>query len=53
MKDLHHPSPSPIIEGTDNESKATIPSSRNVDPETTENNPKVDAQLVSDFLSSH
>lgn len=49
MKDLRHVPPSSTVEDTDNESKANIPSNRNVDAETIENNPKVDAQLVSDF----
>lgn len=49
MKDLRNPPPSPTIEDTDNESKATTPSERNVEAETIENNPKVDAQLISDF----
>ncbi len=49
MKNLRNPPPSPTIEDTDNKSKATIPADRNVDAATIENNPKVDAQLVSDF----
>lgn len=49
MKDLRHVPPSSTVEGTDNEPQANIPSDRNVDAETIENNPKVDAQLVSDF----
>lgn len=49
MKDLRHVPPSSTVEGTDNESKANTLSERNVDAETIENNPKVDAQLVLDF----
>ena len=49
MKDLRHSPPSSTSEDTDNESKANTPSERNVDAETIENNPKVDAQLISDF----
>ena len=49
MKDLRHAPPSSTVEDTDNESTANTPSERNVDAETIENNPKVDAQLVSDF----
>ena len=49
MKDLRHTPPSSKVEGTDNAPKANTPSERNVDAETIENNPKVDAQLVSDF----
>ena len=49
MKDLRHSPPSSTAENTDNESKANTPSKRNVDADTIENNPKVDAQLISDF----
>ena len=49
MKDLRHVPPSSTVEGTDNEPKANIPPNRNVDAETIENNPKVNAQLISDF----
>lgn len=49
MKDLRHAPPSSTVEDMDNESKANTPSERNVDAETIKNNPKVDAQLVSDF----
>lgn len=49
MKDLRHALPSSTIEDTDNTSKANTSSNRNVDAETIENNPKIDAQLVSDF----
>ena len=49
MKDLRHSPPSSTAEDTDNESKATTPSERNVDAETIENNPKVNIQLISDF----
>ena len=47
MKDLHHPSST--IEDTGDKSKASTSSNRNVDAGTIEKNPKVDAQLVSDF----
>ena len=49
MKDLRHSSPSSTVEDTDNASKTNISSDRNVDDATIENNPKIDAQLVSDF----
>ena len=49
MKDLRHPPPSPTIEDRDNKSKANTPTNRNVDAATIENNPKVDAELISDF----
>ena len=49
MKDLRHAPSSSTVEDMDNESKANTPSERNVDAETIENNPKVDAQLISDF----
>ena len=49
MKDLRHSPPSSTVEDTDNTSKNNIPSDRNVDAETIENNPKIDAQLISDF----
>ena len=48
MKDLHH-HPSSTIEDTSDESKTDSPSNQNVDAATIEKNPKVDAQLVSDF----
>ncbi|MDE0014839.1 MAG: hypothetical protein OXU51_01545 [Candidatus Poribacteria bacterium] len=49
MKDLRHSPPSTTIKDTDNKSEANTPSERNVDAETIKNNPKVDAQLISDF----
>ena len=49
MKDLRHSLPLSTVEDTDNASKTNISSDRNVDTETIENNPKVDAQLISDF----
>ncbi len=49
MKDLRHSPPSSTIEDTDKESKANTLSERNVDAATIENNPKVNAQLISDF----
>lgn len=49
MKDLRHSPPSTTAEDKDNTSKTNIPSDRNIDAETIENNPKVDAQLISDF----
>ena len=49
MKDLRHSPPSSTVEDTDNASKTNILSDRNVDAETIENNPKIDAQLISDF----
>ena len=49
MKDLRHPPPSPTIEDRDNKSKANTPTNRNVDAATIESNPKVDAELLSDF----
>lgn len=53
MKDLHHLTSS-TIEETDNKSsektdEATTFPNRNVDAATIEKNPKVDAQLLSDF----
>lgn len=49
MKDLRDPTTSSTTEDKDGESKANISSNRNVDDTTIENNPKVDAQLLSDF----
>ena len=49
MKDLRHSTTSTTTEDKDDESKANTPSNRNVDDVTIENNPKVDAQLLSDF----
>ena len=49
MKDLRDPTTSSTTEDKDDESKANISSNRNVDDTTIENNPKVDAQLLSDF----
>lgn len=48
MKDLHH-HPSATIEDPSDESKTDSPSNRNVDADTIERNPKIDAQLLSDF----
>ena len=50
MKDLRYPTTSPTTEDdTDDKSKANTPSDRNVDDTTIKNNPKIDAQLISDF----
>ena len=49
MKDLRYAPPSSTAEDKDNTSKTNIPSDWNVDAATIENNPKVDAQLISDF----
>ncbi|MCY3551492.1 MAG: hypothetical protein OXH39_13610 [Candidatus Poribacteria bacterium] len=49
MKDLRDPTTSSTTEDKDDESKANTSSSQNVDVETIENNPKIDAQLVLDF----
>lgn len=49
MKDLRLPPPSPTVKDEDNKSQTNTPSNRNVDEATIENNPKVDAQLISDF----
>ena len=49
MKDLHHPPTSSTIEETGDTSKTGSPSHRNVDAAAMKKNPKVDAQLVSDF----
>ncbi len=49
MKDLRYPTTSSTTVDKDDESKANTSSSQNVDAETIENNPKIDAQLVSDF----
>ena len=49
MKDLRYPTTSSTTVDKDDESKANTSSGQNVDAETIENNPKIDAQLVSDF----
>ena len=50
MKDLRHSAtPSMTKEDQDDASKVNTSSDQNVDDETIENNPKVDAQLISDF----
>jgi len=49
MKDLRYPTTSSTTEDKEDESKANTSSNQNVDAETIENNPKIDAQLVSDF----
>lgn len=49
MKDLRDPTTSSTTTDKDDESKANTSSDRNVDDATIENNPKIDAQLVSDF----
>ncbi|MCG9131614.1 hypothetical protein J5I95_08035 [Candidatus Poribacteria bacterium] len=50
MKDLRYPTiPSPTEEDKDDASKVKASSDRNVDDATIENNPKIDAQLISDF----
>ena len=49
MKDQRHPPTSSTTEDKDDESKTNIPSNRNVDDATIENNPKIDTQLISDF----
>jgi hypothetical protein len=49
MKDLRHPPTSSTIEERSDKSKASTSSNRKVDAATIKNNPKVDAQLVSDF----
>ncbi len=49
MKDLRQQSTSSTVDGRDDKSKTSSPSSRNVDAATIKKNPKVDAQLVSDF----
>ena len=49
MKDLRYPTTSSTTVDKDDESKANTSSSQNVDVETIENNPKIDAQLVLDF----
>ena len=49
MKDLRQPPISSTVEGKDDKSKTSSPSNRNVDAATMKKNPKVDAQLVSDF----
>ena len=50
MKDLRYPTtPSMAEEDKDKASKVKASSDRNVDDATIENNPKIDAQLISDF----
>ena len=49
MKDLRYAPISSAIEGRSNKSKGGSPSNRNVDAATIENNPKVNAELLSDF----
>ena len=50
MKDLRYPTiPSTTEEDKDEASKVDTSSDRNVDDATIENNPKIDAELISDF----
>lgn len=49
MKDLRQQPTSSTVDGRDDKSKTGSPSNRNVDATTIKKNPKVDAQLVSDF----
>ena len=49
MKHLRHPRTSSTVEDRGDKSKTGSPSNRNVDAATIKKNPKVDAQLVSDF----
>ena len=49
MKDLRQQSTSSTVDGGDDKSKTSSPSNQNVDAATIKKNPKVDAQLVSDF----
>ena len=50
MKDLRYPTtPSMAEEDKDEASNVNASSDRNVDDATIENNPKIDAQLISDF----
>ena len=49
MKDLRDPTTSSTTTDKDDESKTNTPSDQNVDDATIENNPKIDAQLISDF----
>ena len=49
MKDLRQQPTSSTVGGGDDKSKTGSPSNRNVDAATIKKNPKVDAQLVSDF----
>ena len=50
MKDLRYPTiPSTTEEDKDEASNVNASSDRNVDDETIENNPKIDAQLISNF----
>jgi len=52
MKDLRDPTTSSTTTDKDDESKTNTPSDQNVDDATIENNPKIDAQLISDFIVS-
>jgi hypothetical protein len=50
MKDLRYPTTSPTTEEDKDEAfKVKASSDRNVDDATIANNPKIDAQLISDF----
>lgn len=49
MRDLRRSPPPTTIEKKSGTSKNKTPANRNVDAATIKNNPKVDAQLVSDF----
>ena len=49
MKDLRHIPTSSTVEDRGDKSKTGSPSNRNVDTATIKKNPKVDAQLLSDF----
>ena len=49
MKDLRDPITSSTTADKDDASKTNTPSDRNVDDTTIKNNPKIDAQLISDF----
>ena len=49
MKDLRDPTTSSTTADKDEASKVKASSDRNVDDATIENNPKIDAQLISDF----
>ena len=49
MRDLRHSPPPTTIEKKSDTSQNKTPAHRNVDAATIKNNPKVDAQLISDF----
>ncbi len=49
MKNLHQSSISSKAEARDDKFKTGLPSNRNVDATTIENNPKIDTQLLSDY----